>query len=47
MSASASLGYPDFEEQMKERGRRTSAFIVSRCLDTPMKHEVRVFGIAS
>ena len=24
---------------MKARARRPSAFIVSRCLDTPMKHE--------
>ena len=32
---------------MKARGRRPSAFIVSRCLDTPMKHEARVLEITS
>ena len=30
---------------MKARGRRASALIV--CLETPMKHEARVFEIAS
>ena len=30
---------------MKARGRRPSAFIVSRCLDIPMKHEARVLQI--
>ena len=28
---------------MKARGRRSSAFIVSRCLEPLMKHEARVF----
>ena len=28
---------------MKARGRRPSAFIVSRCLETPVKHDARVF----
>ena len=28
-------------------GRRPSAFIFSRCLDTPMKHEARVLEIPS
>ena len=32
---------------MKARGRRPSAFIVSRCLETPVKHDARVFDIAS
>ena len=32
---------------MKARGRRQSAFIVFEWLDTPMKHEARVFEIAS
>ena len=32
---------------MKARGRRPSAFIVSRCLETPVKHEARVFDMAS
>ena len=45
--ASVSLGYPNTEKQMKARGRRPSAFIVSRCLDTPMKHEARVLEITS
>ena len=40
--ASVSSGYPRTEKQMKARGCRPSAFIVSRCLDTPMKHEARV-----
>ena len=32
---------------MKARGGRPSAFIVSRCLETTMKHEARVFDMAS
>ena len=32
---------------MKARGRRPSVFIVFECLETPMKHEARVFEIAS
>ena len=32
---------------LKARGRRQSAFIVFECLETPMKHEARVFEIAS
>ena len=32
---------------MKARGRRLSAFIVSRCLDTLMKHEARVVDMTS
>ena len=31
---------------MKARGRRPSAFIVSRCLEPLMKHEARVFEMA-
>ena len=46
-SASVSSGVPNTEKQMKARGRRPSAFIVSRCLEPLMKHETRVFGIAS
>ena len=38
-----SLGVPDTEKQMK----RPSAFIVSRCLEPLMKHEARVFDMAS
>ena len=46
--ASVSSGYPNTEKQMKAQGRRPSAFIiVSRCLDTPMKHEARVLEITS
>ena len=32
---------------MKARGCRPSAFIVSRCLETPVKHDARVFDMAS
>ena len=32
---------------MKARRRRSSAFIVSNCLEPLMKYEARVFGIAS
>ena len=32
---------------MKAQGRRPSPFIVFECLETPMKHEARVFEIAS
>ena len=48
-SASVSSGVPNTEKQMKARGRRPSAFIamVSRCLEPLMKHEARVFGVAS
>ena len=31
---------------MKARGRRPSAFIVSRCLEPLMKNEARVFDMA-
>ena len=46
-SASVSLGFPNTRKLMKARGRRSSAFIVFECLETPMKHEARVFEIAS
>ena len=36
-----------FQTQMKARGRRPSAFIVSRCLETPVEHDARVFDMAS
>ena len=42
-----SSGYPNTRKQVKARGRRPSAFIVFECLGTPMKHEARVFEIAS
>ena len=46
-SASVSSGVPDTEKQMKARGRRRIAFIVLRCLEPLMKHEARVFDMAS
>ena len=46
-SASVSWGVPDTEKQMKAWGRRPIAFIVSRCLEPLMKHEARVFDMAS
>ena len=46
-SASVSSGVPDTENQMRARGRRPSAFIVSRCLEPLMKHEARVFDMTS
>ena len=46
-SASVSSGVPNTEKVMKARGRRPSAFIVSRCLEPLMKHEARVFDMAS
>ena len=42
-----SSGIPDTEKEMKARGRRPRAFIVSRCLQPLMKHEARVFGMTS
>ena len=46
-SASVSSGVPDTEKQMKARGRRPSAFIVSRSLEPLMKHEARVLDMTS
>ena len=46
-SASVSSGVPNTEKVMKARGRWPSAFIVSRCLEPLMKHEARVFDMAS
>ena len=46
-SASVSSGFPNTRKQMKARSRRPSAFIVFECLESPMKHEARVFEIAS
>ena len=37
-NASVSSGVPNTDKVMKARGRRASAFIVSRCLEPPMKH---------
>ena len=42
-----SSGVPNTEKQMKARGRRPSAFIVSRCLEPLMKPEARVFETTS
>ena len=46
-SVSVSSGVPNTEKVMKARSRRPSAFIVSRCLDPLMKHDARVFDMAS
>ena len=46
-SASVSSGFPNTKKLMRARGRRPSAFIVFECLETPMRHEARVFEIAS
>ena len=46
-SASVSSGVPNTEKVMKARGRWPSAFIVTRCLEFLMKHEARVFDMAS
>ena len=46
-SASVSSGVPNTEKQMKARGRRPCALIVSRCLEPLMKHEARVFDMTS
>ena len=46
-SASVSSGVRYTEKVMKARGRRPSVFIVSRCLEPLMKHEARVFDMAS
>ena len=46
-SASFSSGVPNTEKEMKARGRRPSAFFVSRCLEPLMKNEARVFDMAS
>ena len=46
-SASVSSGFPNTRKLMKARGRRPSAFIVFECLEPLMKHETRVFEIAS
>ena len=40
-------GVSRHEKKMKARGRRPSAFIVSRCLKTPVKHDARAFDVAS
>ena len=42
-SSSVSSGFPNTGKLMKARGRRSSAFTVFECLETPMKHEARVF----
>ena len=46
-SVSVSSGVQNTEKVMKARGRRLSAFIVSRCLEPLMKHEAQVFDMAS
>ena len=44
---SVSSGVPNTEKQMKARWSRRSDFIVSKCLERLMRHEVRVLEIAS
>ena len=44
-SARFSSGVPNTEKRIKARRRRWSAFIVSRCLETLMKNEARVFEL--
>jgi len=46
MSMSVWLGFPDTEKQMKAQARRPSAFIVLRCLETPVKCDTQVFDMA-
>ena len=46
-SASVWPRYPDTEKQMKAWGHRPSAFIVSRCLETLVKHDAQVFDMVS
>ena len=42
-----SSGVPNTDKQMKARGRRPIAFIISRCLEPQTKHEAGVFDITS
>ena len=46
-SASVLSGFPNTRKLMKARGRRPRAFIVFESLETRVKHEARVFEIAS
>ena len=46
-SASVWPRYPDTEKQMKAWGHRPSTFIVSRCLETLVKHDAQVFDMVS
>ena len=46
-SARVSSGVPNTEKQMKARGRRTGAFIVSRCLEPLLRPDARVFEMTS
>ena len=46
-SASVPSAFPNTRKLTKARSRRSSAFVVFECLKTPMKHEARVFEIAS
>ena len=42
-----SSGFLNTRKPMNERGSETSAFIVFECLETLMKHEARVYRMAS
>ena len=46
-SASISSGVQNTEKEMKAQHRRQSAFIVSRCLESLMKREAKVFDMTS
>ena len=46
-SASVLSGVPNTKKQMKSRGLRPRAFIVSRCLEPLMKRKARVFDMTS
>ena len=47
-STSVWMGAPNTEKLwMHEAANRSSAFIVSKCLESPFKHEVRVFETTS
>ena len=46
-SASISSGFPNTRKLTKAQGRGPSDLIVFECLETPRKHEARVFEIAS
>ena len=45
MSASVLPRFPNTRKLMKARGRRLLLFV--ECLETPVKHEARVFEMAS
>ena len=46
-SASVSSGFQTRENRWKHEAVGLSAFVVFECLETPMKHQARVFEIVS